>query len=418
MERFTRLAIGVVGGTLEPDRKREGVFRLSVPREFVRQHHLDDESYVRSFRIAFERQIARDADAEFFAPGRPLLEALCTRFLEKSKPIKAALVDERGRDGSFWLFRAKVQDGHGQPVIERLLALFYDRRTAEVNEVDPRMIWELESTPHEWKLPQEFVESIDDAEDAVRRRVTIRLEHLRDEAQKRRERECQIKKDWLERSFNSLISESNAKLFDYHRRAERGEDMRIVIQKEEENLKALVREKEERLGALDKGRMLTLLEPEIEAVAIVLPKQVIGAEATPPTEGLKRRVEEVGMREAMRYERENGREPQDVSNEFRGYDIVSAGGGETRYIEVKAFAETGPVELTPHEWQMANRLGDAYWLYVVENALTRPKLNPIPNPAKNLKPKEVWGVIKIVVRNWKSSDEKQNSDSTKGGNPA
>jgi len=319
------------------------------------------------------------------------LEALCEQFVEKSKPVKAVFTDEKRREGSFWLFRAKVQDGHGQPVIERLLALFYDRRTGQVHEVDPRMIWELEGTPHGWQFQPEYAKGIDDAEEAVRQEVTARLEHLRDEAQKRREREAQIKKTWFERSFDELVSESNAKLLDYHRRASGGEDMRIAIQQEEENLKSLVQEKKGRLEALDREHTLTLLEPELEAVAIVLPKQTGEAERPSADEDRKRQVEEAGMAEAMRYEREHGREPQDVSEEGRGFDIKSTGGGETRFIEVKGFTETGPLELTPHEWQIAHRLGDAYWLYAVENALTEPKLIPIQNPAKNLRPKEVWG---------------------------
>jgi len=403
VERFTRLALGIVGGSLEPDRKREGVFRISVPREFGRKHHLEDESFVHGLRIAFERPIARDADAEFFAPGHPLLEALCDHFLDKSKPIKSIFMDEKGREGYFWLLHAKVKDGQGQPAIERLIALFYDRQMNQVQEVDPRMIWELESMSHGWQIPPDLASDIDNAEEAVRQEVTARLEHLREEAQKRRDREGKIKRDWLERSFDALISESNAKLFDYHKRAGRGEEMRIAIQQEEENLKALVREKEERLEALNRERTLTLLEPELEAVAIVLPKQYVEAKGALADEGLKRQVEQAGMSEAMSYEREHSREPQNVSNERRGFDITSTGRGETRFIEVKAFMETGPLELTPHEWQMAHRLGDAYWLYAVENALTQPRLTPIQNPAKNLKPKEVWGVVKMVISEWKSS---------------
>lgn len=101
------------------------------------------------------------------------------------------------------------------------------------------------------------------------------------------------------------------------------------------------------------------------------------------------------MIEAMRYEREQGREPQDVSEKYLGYDILSAGAGEI------AISETGPIELTPHEWQMAQRLGDSCWLYVVEYALTTPKLTIIQNPARNLCFEEEWGITKVVTTNWK-----------------
>ena len=48
-------------------------------------------------------------------------------------------------------------------------------------------------------------------------------------------------------------------------------------------------------------------------------------------------VEEVAMDLAMRYERMEGRESVDVSEENRGYDIISEGRwGDIRYIEVRA----------------------------------------------------------------------------------
>lgn len=103
----------------------------------------------------------------------------------------------------------------------------------------------------------------------------------------------------------------------------------------------------------------------------------------------------------MEVERKEGRHPQDVSREFLGYDIVSSSEAETRYIEVKAFATTGRLELTLHEWQMAQRLEHAYWLYIVENALSNPELHTIQNPAKNLPAQPIVGVVKIVVEGWK-----------------
>ena len=111
------------------------------------------------------------------------------------------------------------------------------------------------------------------------------------------------------------------------------------------------------------------------------------------------------MRAAMDYERQQGREPRDVSAQFLGYDIVSHGPQGTRYIEVKAFATTGSLELTPHEWQMAQRLQNAYWLYVVENALTEAKLHTIQNPTASLKAHPITGVIKIVMDGWKEATQ-------------
>jgi hypothetical protein len=186
--------------------------------------------------------------------------------------------------------------------------------------------------------------------------------------------------------------------------------MEAAIRQEEQRLKELLDERKRRLEELEKERDILVLEPELEAVALIVPKPPSPPAATPegsaetplpPEEELKRRVEAAGMRVAMDYERQQGREPRDVSAQFLGYDIVSHGAEGARYIEVKAFATTGPLELTPHEWQMAERLQDAYWLYVVENALDAPRLHPIQNPAARLSAQPVTGVVKLVIKNWK-----------------
>jgi hypothetical protein len=52
---------------------------------------------------------------------------------------------------------------------------------------------------------------------------------------------------------------------------------------------------------------------------------------------------------------------------------------------------------------MAQRLGEAYWLYVVEDALTDPRLHRIQNPAGRYQPQAVMGVIKLIVEDWKGS---------------
>jgi hypothetical protein len=58
--------------------------------------------------------------------------------------------------------------------------------------------------------------------------------------------------------------------------------------------------------------------------------------------------------------------------------------GELRLIEVKGIGEeTGTVLLTPNERRAAEDRRDCYWLYVVTNCDTKPKLQePIKDPAK------------------------------------
>jgi hypothetical protein len=92
------------------------------------------------------------------------------------------------------------------------------------------------------------------------------------------------------------------------------------------------------------------------------------------------------MEAAMDYERLHGRAPQDVSAENLGFDIRSADDqGNLRYIEVKARAGAGPVELTQNEVFKARSLGDAYYLYVVMSATSAaPSLLIYRNPIEQL----------------------------------
>lgn len=406
VERFTRLAVPTVGGQISDDRRQRQVFRLSVPKEFLKQYRLQEDSFARGLRVAFQRDVTRQADAEFFAPGHPLLEALTDHFLKRNRPVQAILVDEQGRKGTLWIYRVRLQDGRGQAALERLLALFHDLSSGEICEVDPRMVWELASPPDYLDLPRNLPDLLQEGSQRTRDRVLACLHALQQEAQQRRERECTIKERWLKASYDHLIAESQNKLFAYHPRQQAGEDMAAAIRQEEENLKVLTREKNQRLEEIQTERQITLLEPELEAVALILPKPPTTSATLAEGEEARRRVEEAGMRFVMAYERQQGRNPEDVCNRFPGYDIVSRSETETRYIEVKAFATTGTVELTPHEWQIAQRLQDAYWLYIVENALSHPQLHPIQNPAKSLPAQPIVGIVKIVSEDWKKAVER------------
>jgi len=101
------------------------------------------------------------------------------------------------------------------------------------------------------------------------------MDNVYEEALQRREREARIKRKHLERTFEVLIEESNRKLLDYAHREEQGEDVRLAKSEEEKRLKALLAEREERLRELEREASLVRLEPELLAVALVLPPEAV-----------------------------------------------------------------------------------------------------------------------------------------------
>jgi hypothetical protein len=53
-----------------------------------------------------------------------------------------------------------------------------------------------------------------------------------------------------------------------------------------------------------------------------------------------------------------------------------------RFIEVKGRATKGPIVLTANEYKTAERLRGDYWLYVVLDCATTPRLIPIQDPVR------------------------------------
>ena len=85
-------------------------------------------------------------------------------------------------------------------------------------------------------------------------------------------------------------------------------------------------------------------------------------------------VENAAVNVVMKYEREHGREPIDVSSNHH-YDLESqSADGEIRYIEVKGHKDfTIYAELTEKEFEEAQRLRNKYWLYIVVNLRETPR---------------------------------------------
>lgn len=173
------------------------------------------------------------------------------------------------------------------------------------------------------------------------------------------------------------------------------------MQNEIKNKEDLIRKKQRLEKEVELEVNLLPSLPKILGIAVVLPRK-----ATPSAMSEDPEIEAIGMKITMDYEKGQQRNPEDVSMQNLGFDIRSTSSdGKIRYIEVKARAKTGEIAITPNEWLMAARLKDEYWLYVVENAATSPKLYCIQNPKDNLRAVEEVEIVRFVVKNWKDKAE-------------
>jgi superfamily II DNA or RNA helicase len=404
IERFFERACKFLNIPLE--RRRDGLWRVpNVPYEIrnVSQEfrHRFGEVFREYGKLAFDKTTARRREATFIAPGHPLLEAVIERLLaECVDDVRrgAVFADPDGRlDGWLFFLEGELRDGTNQVAGKRIFAL-YRSVGGDLRLINPSILWDLKPYGEQQEIETHVRE-----DEIITYAIEQVLESYRSELLAERERDAAIKRKYGLRSLEQMILESEAKLIDYETRRAKGENLPDVEvlneQRRKEELHARKQALEEEIR-----RETSLLPsaPKVLGVVRVVPKPATDEAVRSDAE-----IEAIGMQVAMEYEREKGRLPEDVSTQNLGYDIRSTSlSGEVRYIEVKARATTGAIVLTPNEWLMAQRLGEEYWLYVVENAATQPRLRIIQNPAAKLQPEEVVEVVRYVVKNWKEvSDE-------------
>ena len=401
IERFFERACKFLNIPLE--RRRNGLWRVpKVPYEIrhVSQtfRHRFGEVFREYGKLAFDKQTARRHEATFVAPGHPLLEAVIERLLAECADDMhrgAVFTDPDGQlNGWIFFLEGEIRDGSNQVAGKRIFTL-YRSVNGELRLINSSVLWDLK--PHD--KPQEIETHVEEDE-IIAYAVEQVLESYRSELLAERKRYAEIKRKYGLASLEQMIQESGARLIDYEIRRAKGESFPEVEIINEERRKE---ELEARKQALEEEirREISLLPstPKVLGVARILPQ--LAADDFMSSDA---QIEAIGTQVAMEYERQQGRSPKDVSAQNLGYDIFSTSlSGEVRYIEVKARATTGAIVLTTNEWLMAQRLGEEYWLYVVENAATQPRLHTIQNPAAKLQPEEVVGVVRYVVKSWQEA---------------
>lgn len=365
-----------------------------VPFDFKRRF---GEVFSEYRHFTFDKNTARLKGVEFVAPGHPLLESVLEAIFARCREDLsrgAVFADPDGRmEGLLWFLEGEVRDGADTVAGKRLFVL-YQPNEGELQVVPPAILWDLKPTSCVLEAPPEL-----HTDSVIEAAVTQVLEPFRQELLAQRQRDAEIKRKYGLRSLEGQLMETEARLMEYDTRRMKGEMIpESLIQNEErkkEDLKAKIRRLKE---SILQETTLSLTEPRIVGVACVIPQPVTEEEMVSDPA-----IEAIAMAVAMDFEQRQGRTPQDVSSQSLGYDIRStAPDGSLRYIEVKGRARTGPVAITPNEWLMAKRLGENYWLYVVEGCGTpSPRLYTICNPAATLSPEEVVEVRRYIVKNWK-----------------
>ena len=117
-------------------------------------------------------------------------------------------------------------------------------------------------------------------------------------------------------------------------------------------------------------------------------------------------AQRIGIKTALRFEQERQRKARELGeSEKRGYDIVSYFPSGERHIEVKGSSEPSPrIPLTKKEFETLQSEQDEYFVYVVEAALTNPRLYVIKGSELL---GAVFAFITIESRQWKPLKEEE-----------
>jgi superfamily II DNA or RNA helicase len=387
--------------------KRNGFYKIAnVPYELRKlpfEFKLRFGEIFREYsKFSFEKEKAFKEQADFVAPGHPLLEAFVEKILERygdEADKGAVFLDPSGSmNGFIWFLEGRVNDGTASIAGKRIFALYQDSQNS-ITQISPSVLWDLK--PHDKSMAPEFLKSAPAESSILAFAVETVLPEYLGELKKQREHDAGIKSKYGIRSLQELILQSEGKLLDYETRKGKGENIpEVTLQNERRNREELDRKKEQLEKQIESEVHLLLSPPKVLGVVSVVPK-------LPADDTLKadKEIEELGMRVVIDYEVCQGRSPENVATQNLGFDIRSkAPDGSVRYIEAKARARDGKIALTPNEWLMAHRLGSEYWLYVViASDGPKEKLKPytIQNPAKNLEAVEEIDVVRYIITRWK-----------------
>jgi hypothetical protein len=278
------------------------------------------------------------------------------------------------------VYRARVVDGLGDVIHERLFAVELSDNGAPQHQ-EPNILGNFLPTNTPKDLP-----SAATLPEAIEWLHENALLPFLNEVRNERLSELDRIAAHVELSLTELLQKADEEIGKLALEVERrvaGAEGRLV-QAESRHAELLSR-REKRRVELDRRRALTLQAVERITSVLILPHP---ERKSPEVRRLQpdSEVEAIAMQVAMEYEKEKGRQVHDVHEKNFGYDLTSLdlNSGELRLIEVKGIGEsTGNVLLTPNEKRVAEDRRDCYWLYVVTDCKSEPKLqNPIKDPAR------------------------------------
>jgi Superfamily II DNA and RNA helicases len=383
---------------------RKSIYRIDkLPdsvAEVLRKDYNIFADNIRQLQFCFDKQVFLDYQSvgdlgavHYINPGNALFDAVIKviRLTCREDMLKGTILVSPDDKEDYLAFFVKSQitdnrqNKQNESLADEQLLMVNQSKSGEFSKTSPAKFIDLHPPTEFAKLlePPQVVSN----EEVIRWSFNnVTLQQLED-TRERVTKDAEKRRQYLETAFTHIIVDLQSQTAELQSRVLLGDlTVQEKIQKNQTDIKKLLQKKQERLTELERMTEVAPKEPEVLGCAYVVPLTQVEYQGH---YGMSRddEAEAVAMREAMRFEINDGWTPQDVSANNEGYDIRSVNADQIkRYIEVKGRSGAdGSVMLSENEMNRLAQLGDSAWLYIVINCKSKPELFRIQNPAKKLK---------------------------------
>ncbi|MEM1967328.1 MAG: helicase-related protein [Candidatus Caldarchaeum sp.] len=382
VKRFVEVYLNRNGGRIETVDTSLEMYRIFLPRRVAQQvgRSIDVGSFLSS--------VAQERACPYLALGNKYVMAMVQ---DAIKPVVSSFKHSY-LNGLLFIYRVIIKDGKQQDRDGKIVAVLFSN--GSIREADPRVVWDLDPAYDSITVlePNQVEQRKSTSEEYlkyvienIKAKCDSRLKQIKDKT-------TNIVLEYAARKSDEI----RKRIAEYRSKLREAPYYAGLIKRAENELTRLKEGMEKRLKDLNEIYKTYALY-ELIGIAVITSGGDVEA---------KKIVERAGIEAVISYEKdraktdEDKRKIRDVSDSYKGYDVESF----DRVIEVKSFKETGPIELTSHEWETAKRMGDLYWLYVVENAIDNPTIHQIKNPGEAFKEKVKKIPIvdyRYIIEGWK-----------------
>ena len=418
LERFFKKSYVSLGGRIKME---DEFIRLKKLPEKIKEHLKDKFNIgydVSKMMFTFHKEVFLDKKKSgkydmlyYLNPGNPIYDATVEIVLSeyKEEVLKGTiLVSPEESDPYFAYFvRSQITDKtKKQNIADEKLALVCGEEE-NLHITSPAKLIDL-VPPVEYAKTITIPEPVN--EDQIVKWSFVNITNPQfEEAQIKVKDDIELRKEYLNEGFSSLIMNYTLDLTDLREKLLLGNDrVQDKVNKIEIKIEELEVRKKKRLEELDLRMQLNRKSPKVIGAAYIVPLSQVEYNSH---YGMSRddEVEQIAMEVSMKFEKDEGWVCEDVSSQNLGFDLKSLDPELIkRYIEVKGRAAEGPVMISENEMNRLRQLGKSAWLYVVSNCKSNPSLHRINDPGNNLQCKELSRGIQYLVplKEWKSKSNK------------